>query len=59
MDSASQKLTGVISREKQQNMNLASWKLTAEEKLSPTTHQVDAGSWKLTGDIKWMDAHAS
>ena len=27
-----------------------SWKLTGEEKLSPTTHQVDACSCKLTGE---------
>ena len=40
MDATSQKLTGVISKENQQNMNLASWKLTGEEKLGPTTHQV-------------------
>ena len=42
MDSASQKLTWVISKEKQQNMDPASWKLTGEETLSPATHQVDA-----------------
>ena len=50
MDSASQKLTGVTSKEKQQNMDLASLKLTGEEKSSPTTHRVDACSWKLTGE---------
>ena len=55
MDSASQKLTWVISKEKQQNMNPASWKLTGEEKLSPTTHQMDACSCKLTGGINHID----
>ena len=50
MDSASQKLTWVISKEKQQNMDLVSWKLTGEEKSSPAIHQVDACSCKLTGE---------
>ena len=50
MDSASQKLTWLISTEKQQNMDPASWKLTGKEKLSPTTHQMDACSCKLTGE---------
>ena len=66
MDSASQNLTQVISKKKQQDMNLASWRLTGEEKLSPTTHQVDAASLKLTGrenqaqpHIKWVQAHGS
>ena len=34
----------------QQNMDPASWKLTGEETLIPTTHQVDACSCKLTGE---------
>ena len=38
VDSASEKLTWVISKEKQQDMDPASWKLTGEGKLSPTTH---------------------
>ena len=50
MDSASQKLTSVISKEKQQNMDPASWKLTGEETLISTTYQVDACSCKLTGE---------
>ena len=33
-------------KEKQQNMDPASWKLTGEEKLSTTTHQADACSCK-------------
>ena len=52
MESASQKVTGVISKQKQQNMDQASWKLTGEEKLSPTTHQADESLWKLTGAEK-------
>ena len=32
----------------QQNMDPASWKLTGEESLIPTTQQVDACSSKLT-----------
>ena len=39
MDSASQKLNGMISKEKQQNMDPVSCKLTGEEKSSPTTQQ--------------------
>ena len=50
MDSAPQKLTWLISKEKQQNMDQAMWKLTGEEKSSPTTHQADACSCKLTGE---------
>ena len=50
MDSTSQKLTLVISKEKQQNMNPASWKLTGVGKPSLSTHQVDACSCKLTGE---------
>ena len=50
LDSSSQKLTWVISKEKQPNMDPASWKLTEEEKSSSTTHQVDASSWKLSGE---------
>ena len=51
MDSASQKLTRVISKEKQQNMDPASWKLTGEEKSRPTTKQVNACSVKLIGEL--------
>ena len=37
-------------KEKQQIMDPTSWKLTGEEALIPTTHQVDACSCKLTGE---------
>ena len=50
MDSTSQTLTGVMSTEKQQNTDPVSWTLSGDEKSSPTTHQVDTYSWKLTGE---------
>ena len=50
MDSASQKLTWMISKENQQNRDPASWKLIRKKNSSLTTHQVDACSCKLTGE---------
>ena len=47
---ASQTLTWVISKENQQIMDLASWKLTGKKNSSPTTHQVDTCSSKLSGE---------
>ena len=44
IDSAPQKLTWPILKEKQQNMDPASWKMTREEKSSPTPHHEDACS---------------
>ena len=51
MDSTSQKLTRVISKEKQQNMDPASWKLTGEETLIPITHQQQ--TWTSLMEIDW------
>ena len=49
MGSASQKLTWVISKEKQQSMDPSLMEVDWGGKSSPTTHQVDACSCKLTG----------
>ena len=50
MELASQKLTGVTSRMIHPHIDPASWKLTGEGKLRPTT-QVDACSLKLIGEL--------